>query len=47
MRTIDFAPLYRSVVGFDRLASLLDAATAEAAMNPIPARSSQKGTRYV
>ena len=31
MRTIDFAPLYRSVVGFDRLATLLDAASAEAA----------------
>ena len=31
MRTIDFAPLYRSVVGFDRLASLLEAATHEAA----------------
>ena len=30
MRTIDFSPLYRSVVGFDRLANLLDAATAEA-----------------
>ena len=28
MRTIDFSPLYRSVVGFDRLAALLDAATA-------------------
>ena len=28
MRTIDFAPLYRSVVGFDRLAALLDAAAA-------------------
>ena len=26
MRTIDYSPLYRSVVGFDRLASLLDAA---------------------
>jgi molecular chaperone IbpA len=26
MRTIDFSPLYRSAVGFDRLASLLDAA---------------------
>ena len=26
MRTIDFSPLYRSVVGFDRLATLLDAA---------------------
>lgn len=31
MRTIDFAPLYRSVVGFDRLADLLDTATADAA----------------
>jgi len=31
MRTIDFAPLYRSVVGFDRLADLLDTATAETA----------------
>ena len=30
MRTIDFSPLYRSVVGFDRLADLLDAASAEA-----------------
>lgn len=26
MRTFDFAPLYRSVVGFDRLATLLDQA---------------------
>lgn len=26
MRTYDFSPLYRSVVGFDRLASLLEAA---------------------
>ena len=31
MRTIDFTPLYRSVVGFDRLASLLETATADAA----------------
>ena len=31
MRTIDFSPLYRSVVGFDRLASLLESATSEAA----------------
>ena len=28
MRTIDFTPLYRSAVGFDRLAALLDAAAA-------------------
>ena len=26
MRTIDFAPLYRSTVGFDRLAQMLDSA---------------------
>ena len=31
MRTIDLTPLYRSVVGFDRLADLLDAASSEAA----------------
>jgi molecular chaperone IbpA len=31
MRTLDFSPLYRSVVGFDRLADLLDAASAESA----------------
>ncbi|MDR3509414.1 MAG: Hsp20 family protein [Caulobacteraceae bacterium] len=28
MRTVDFSPLYRSVVGFDRLAALLDSAAA-------------------
>jgi molecular chaperone IbpA len=27
MRTIDFTPLYRSIVGFDRLADLMDSAT--------------------
>ena len=27
MRTVDFSPLYRSMVGFDRLAELLDAAS--------------------
>lgn len=31
MRTIDFSPLYRSVVGFDRLANLLETATADQA----------------
>ena len=31
MRTIDFSPLYRSVVGFDRLASLLETAAADGA----------------
>ena len=29
MRTIDFSPLYRSVVGFDRLANLLETAAAD------------------
>jgi len=29
MRTIDFSPLYRSVVGFDRLAAQLDAAATQ------------------
>jgi molecular chaperone IbpA len=29
MRTVDFSPLYRSVVGFDRLASMLDQAAAQ------------------
>lgn len=27
MRTVDFTPLYRSIVGFDRLADLMDSAT--------------------
>ena len=27
MTTFDFSPLYRSSIGFDRLASLIDAAT--------------------
>ena len=31
MRPIDFAPLYRSVVGFDRLANLLETAAADGA----------------
>ena len=34
MRTADFSPLYRSMVGFDRLAALLDAAAkSEASSN--------------
>jgi molecular chaperone IbpA len=36
MRTIDFSPLYRSVVGFDRLADLLETATADAAIGYPP-----------
>ena len=27
MRTVDFSPLYRTIVGFDRLANLIDAAS--------------------
>ncbi len=29
MRTVDFSPLYRTAVGFDRLAALLDAAAVQ------------------
>ncbi len=36
MRTFDFAPLYRSVVGFDRLASLLEAAQRSEAAGGYP-----------
>jgi molecular chaperone IbpA len=36
MRTIDFSPLYRSAVGFDRLAALLDAAASQEAPNGYP-----------
>ena len=36
MRTIDFSPLYRSVVGFDRLAALLDAAAAQESSQGYP-----------
>jgi molecular chaperone IbpA len=36
MRTTDLSPLYRSVVGFDRLANLLDAASVESAQGYPP-----------
>jgi molecular chaperone IbpA len=36
MRTIDFSPLYRSAVGFDRLATLLEAAARSDAPNGYP-----------
>ncbi|HEX4198252.1 MAG TPA: Hsp20 family protein [Caulobacteraceae bacterium] len=36
MRTIDFTPLYRSAVGFDRLAALLDAAAASDSASGYP-----------
>ncbi|MGU3358951.1 Hsp20 family protein [Methylobacterium sp. M6A4_1b] len=36
MRTLDFAPLYRSTVGFDRLFSLLDQATQAEASSTWP-----------
>ena len=36
MRTVDFTPLYRSVVGFDRLASLLEAASKAETSNGYP-----------
>ena len=36
MRTIDFSPLYRSVVGFDRLAAQLDAAATQTSAQGYP-----------
>ena len=36
MRTIDFSPLYRSAVGFDRMAGLLDAAARTPDLNGWP-----------
>ena len=36
MRTIDFSPLYRSVVGFDRLAAQLDAAATQESAQGYP-----------
>lgn len=36
MRTIDLSPLYRSVVGFDRLATMLDAAATNEAASGYP-----------
>ncbi len=36
MRTFDFSPLYRSTVGLDRLASLLDAAATDGTQNGYP-----------
>jgi molecular chaperone IbpA len=36
MRSFDFAPLYRSVVGFDRLADLLESAASETASTGYP-----------
>mgnify|MGYP003690268905 CR=1 FL=1 len=36
MRTFDFSPLYRSTVGFDRLASLLDAAATDGSQGGYP-----------
>ena len=36
MRTIDFSPLYRSVVGFDRLAGLLETAAVDSAQGYPP-----------
>lgn len=43
MRTVDLTPLYRSVVGFDRLADLLDSASNEAATGYPPYNIERKG----
>jgi len=43
MRTFDFSPLYRSTVGFDRLASLLDQAlAADVTQNTYPPYNIEK-----
>jgi molecular chaperone IbpA len=43
MRTYDFAPLYRSTVGFDRLATMLDRAlTADVGANSYPPYNIEK-----
>ncbi|PCH98870.1 MAG: heat-shock protein [Rhodobacteraceae bacterium] len=43
MRNYDFAPLYRSTVGFDRLASMLDRAlTADVSQNSYPPYNIEK-----
>jgi len=43
MRTYDFAPLYRSTVGFDRIASMLDAITnADTGQNSYPPYNIEK-----
>jgi molecular chaperone IbpA len=38
MRTVDFAPLYRATVGFDRIADLMDRVLATDVTQPITAR---------
>ena len=43
MRNYDFTPLYRSTVGFDRLASMLDVAlTADTGTNTYPPYNIEK-----
>ncbi len=43
MRTFDFSPLYRSTVGFDRLASILDQAlSSEVSQNAYPPYNIEK-----
>ena len=43
MRTVDFSPLYRSTVGFDHLASLLDnVLSTEAGQNTYPPYNIEK-----
>lgn len=42
MRTYDFSPLYRSTVGFDRLAQMLDSVTADNAQTGYPPYNIEK-----
>ena len=42
MRTVDFSPLYRSTVGFDRLASLLDSTMGDVSQQTYPPYNIEK-----
>ena len=42
MRTFDFTPLYRSTVGFDRLASILDQVSSDVAQTAYPPYNIEK-----
>ena len=42
MRTFDFTPLYRSTVGFDRLASILDQVSSDVTQTAYPPYNIEK-----
>ena len=45
MNAFDFAPLFRTAIGFDRLARMMDtvAASAEAILSPVQYREDRRG----